>query len=186
MKEKRCSKCGLTKDTSEFSRDSRAKDGLRQQCKTCRCTYQKQYYKENTQEIAEYYKEWRKKNIDKLNKYSREWAKEHPETVKSNKKEWKIKNPGAVRAHTHTYQARKIGASGSHTAADIKHQYEAQEGRCYWCGAAVGDNYHVDHVIPLAKGGSNGPENLVIACPPCNLSKGAKLPHEWRKQRTSA
>ena len=34
-------------------------------------------------------------------------------------------------------------------------------------------------VIPLAKGGSNGPENIVIACAPCNLKKNAKLPHEF-------
>jgi 5-methylcytosine-specific restriction endonuclease McrA len=34
-------------------------------------------------------------------------------------------------------------------------------------------------VIPLDRGGSNGPENIVIACPECNHSKHNKLPHEW-------
>lgn len=37
----------------------------------------------------------------------------------------------------------------------------------------------VDHVVPLVKGGSNGPDNLVIACSTCNLRKNDKLPHEW-------
>ena len=46
----------------------------------------------------------------------------------------------------------------------------------------VGGDYHVDHVIPLILGGSNGPENLVIACPRCNLSKGAKMPHEFSER----
>lgn len=54
-------------------------------------------------------------------------------------------------------------------------QYEVQRGKCHWCGIALGDDYHVDHVIPLVKGGSNGPENIVCSCPPCNLRKGAKI-----------
>lgn len=33
----------------------------------------------------------------------------------------------------------------------------------------------VDHVVPLSKGGSNDPENLVLACNPCNSRKGSKL-----------
>jgi 5-methylcytosine-specific restriction endonuclease McrA len=45
----------------------------------------------------------------------------------------------------------------------------------------VGDTYHVDHVVPLVRGGSDDPSNLVIACVPCNLSKGDKLPHEWKR-----
>jgi 5-methylcytosine-specific restriction endonuclease McrA len=58
-------------------------------------------------------------------------------------------------------------------------QYKAQRAKCYWCGINVGNVYHVDHVIPLSRGGSNGPENIVIACPHCNLSKSNRLPHEW-------
>ena len=38
---------------------------------------------------------------------------------------------------------------------------------------------HVDHAIPTPLGGSNGPENIVITCAACNLSKGSKLPHEF-------
>lgn len=33
----------------------------------------------------------------------------------------------------------------------------------------------VDHVIPRSKGGTDGLENLVIACPHCNRKKGARL-----------
>jgi 5-methylcytosine-specific restriction endonuclease McrA len=54
-----------------------------------------------------------------------------------------------------------------------------QRGKCHWCGEKVGRFYHVDHVVPLSKGGSNGPENLVIACAFCNISKHDRLPHEW-------
>jgi len=76
-------------------------------------------------------------------------------------------------------RARAISADGDHTAADIRAQYERQHGRCYWCGVKVGKKYHVDHVTPLCKGGSNGPENIVVSCTHCNHSKGAKHPMDF-------
>lgn len=83
-------------------------------------------------------------------------------------------------AKTRRYRARKMGAPGSHTAADTRAQYERQGGRCYWCGSKVAwRRKHVDHVTPLFLGGSNGPENLVISCPFCNDSKGAKHPMDF-------
>ncbi|MCC6475010.1 MAG: HNH endonuclease [Burkholderiales bacterium] len=46
---------------------------------------------------------------------------------------------------------------------------------CTYCGAhppAV--VLHVDHVLALAEGGGNEIDNLVTACAPCNLGKGAR------------
>lgn len=34
----------------------------------------------------------------------------------------------------------------------------------------------VDHVVPLARGGTHDPENLVLACMACNCKKGVR---EW-------
>lgn len=88
-------------------------------------------------------------------------------------------NKEAIRAKHHRRRARKVHAEGTHTAADIKRQYKAQKGRCYYCHIKVGDKFHADHVIPLSRGGSDGPENIVVTCPACNVSKNNKLPHEW-------
>jgi len=47
---------------------------------------------------------------------------------------------------------------------------------CQYCGAhppAV--ILHVDHIHPVAKGGTNDEDNLVTACEHCNLGKGARL-----------
>ena len=38
---------------------------------------------------------------------------------------------------------------------------------------------HVDHVIPRAQGGTDELDNLVTACPPCNLAKYDRTPVEW-------
>jgi 5-methylcytosine-specific restriction endonuclease McrA len=83
------------------------------------------------------------------------------------------------RAKYNAYRSRKMRATGTHTAADVQAQYKRQHGRCYWCSKKVGSDYHVDHVVPLFLGGSNGPENIVVACPWCNESKGAKHPMDW-------
>ena len=48
---------------------------------------------------------------------------------------------------------------------------------CQYCGSPK--RLHVDHKIPLARGGSNAFENLVTSCGPCNQSKGSKLPEDW-------
>ncbi|MBA3833743.1 MAG: HNH endonuclease [Chthoniobacterales bacterium] len=49
---------------------------------------------------------------------------------------------------------------------------------CAYCGSDA--NLHIDHVIPLARGGSNTFDNLVTSCGPCNQSKGTKLLAEWK------
>lgn len=43
-----------------------------------------------------------------------------------------------------------------------------QNNHCAYCSTELG-NYHVDHVWPLAAGGTNRLSNLVLSCPPCNL-----------------
>lgn len=51
---------------------------------------------------------------------------------------------------------------------------------CYYCKKSVpSKSAHIDHVIPLSKGGSHSVGNLCAACPDCNLRKNAKLPSEF-------
>lgn len=47
--------------------------------------------------------------------------------------------------------------------------------RCYYCGVrgneSTADGLTIDHVVPVALGGSDDPENLCAACPDCNAGK---------------
>ncbi len=52
--------------------------------------------------------------------------------------------------------------------------------RCAYCGTTQGP-FHVEHIHPIARGGSNAPSNLECACVPCNMSKGSKLLSEWMR-----
>lgn len=106
----------------------------------------------------------------------------HPERVREQARRTSHKHRERVNVNRRTYYARKKHATGTHTVQDIQTQYDRQDSKCYWCGKKLGKakhEYHVDHVIPLVRGGSNNPDNLVIACPHCNQSKHDKLPHEW-------
>ncbi len=46
---------------------------------------------------------------------------------------------------------------------------------CQYCGAhPPGVLLHIDHIVAVANGGGNDIDNLVTACEPCNLGKGAR------------
>lgn len=49
---------------------------------------------------------------------------------------------------------------------------------CRYCGASAPDvALQVDHVIPVALGGTDGPDNLVAACRDCNYGKSSSSPN---------
>ena len=50
---------------------------------------------------------------------------------------------------------------------------------CQYCGRSAPEvQLHVDHIVPVSKGGQNDISNLITACQDCNLGKGAKLLNE--------
>lgn len=57
--------------------------------------------------------------------------------------------------------------------------YNKSKGRCVICGNFVPfDDFTVDHVIPLAKGGTNEISNLQCTCDICNRIKQDILPED--------
>jgi hypothetical protein len=55
-------------------------------------------------------------------------------------------------------------------------------GHCAYCGCALGENFTIDHVVPIWKNGGNEDSNLVAACTPCNASKRDYTLPQWRKR----
>jgi 5-methylcytosine-specific restriction endonuclease McrA len=43
--------------------------------------------------------------------------------------------------------------------------------------------YHLDHIIPLARGGKNEDRNMQVTCPTCNRQKHSKDPIEFMQSR---
>ena len=93
---------------------------------------------------------------------------------------WRLNNPVIARTSRANRKARIRLAEGGFTSEDIKQITDEQNGLCFWCGTVL-QEYHIDHLVPIAKGGTNYPDNLVISCPTCNVSRGAKPEEEFRE-----
>lgn len=48
---------------------------------------------------------------------------------------------------------------------------------CAYCGTS--GPLHWEHIIPVSRGGPECIDNMVRACAPCNLTKGARDPYQW-------
>ena len=64
--------------------------------------------------------------------------------------------------------------------AEIYHRAkEASKVRCYLCKKLIPKGHrHVDHIMPLSKGGKHRPSNLAVACDTCNQVKNDRSPEE--------
>lgn len=103
---------------------------------------------------------------------SARWKATHPGAASEASKRWQARNPEKRAAYGRNRRARERNAEGAHTAEDIFAIVSAQKHRCAWCRADLRKvRRHVDHVVPLALGGSNGRENLQLLCQPCNQRK---------------
>lgn len=48
------------------------------------------------------------------------------------------------------------------------------EGQCHLCGSQTSpDDFHMDHLLPRSRGGTDHRDNLRVACPRCNIRKSA-------------
>jgi len=85
-----------------------------------------------------------------------------------------------------TRRALKAGALIGATANQLneiaetyRRAKEDPKVRCYLCNKLIPMGHrHVDHIMPLSKGGAHRPSNLAVACDKCNLHKNNKLPEE--------
>lgn len=117
-------------------------------------------------------------SINRSRKYR---ADAHPEERNRKWREYYSKKSDIVKSIMARRRARKASAEGSWVESDILRIFVAQKGKCASpvCRIDIKKSYHIDHIMPLARGGSNWPKNLQLLCPRCNIQKNDKHPIEW-------
>lgn len=131
------------------------------------------------QEIRDYRKahpEYRKRHLRPevkayMRAYQPVWNAAHPEKRLEYERRYIEKNRERVNAKVKRRSHRKRTAVGSYTETQWQARLALWGWRCYLCGAPW---EHMDHVIPVALGGSNWPANLRPICASCNSRKGSK------------
>jgi 5-methylcytosine-specific restriction endonuclease McrA len=116
-------------------------------------------------------KEWRDNNREKVKQIREDHRKRSPERTALQSKLDKQKR-----------RARKLNSGGSHTAEDIVEILRMQRRKCAYCRVKVGKSYHVDHIVALARNGSNDKSNIQVLCAGCNHKKHATDPIDFVRE----
>ena len=117
--EKKCNKCNVVKNVSEFGKDNRIKSGIENRCYLCKNANSKKYYEANKEKVKEkikqyqevniekikqYREEYQKTNKEKLNKVSREYSKANKEKIAKRKKEYNKNNRERILSRRREYE----------------------------------------------------------------------------------
>lgn len=93
---------------------------------------------------------------------------------------YRAKNADQVREYARKRKQKMVGRLPRGTVLRIG---DAQRWRCAACRASITDGYHMDHIMPLARGGEHAPNNIQLLCPSCNVRKSAKHPADFMRER---
>lgn len=201
-RQKRCKTCNrnynaanlerITQRRAQYRQGRRAELAAKQRDyysvnKDARLSYGRSYQVLNRSSIRAQKKAYRQRNRVAVLQYFRAYRRANRERLLSLQRQYRAENLERCRAHSRLgairRRARLLSAPGDFTSADIAAKLELQGGLCYYCEADLSETgYHVDHKIPLARGGSNWPANLCCACPDCNVRKNDRDFWEFLEQ----
>lgn len=105
------------------------------------------------------------------------------EARRAQRRRWRSLNATARRVQRKKEKLIRRGITGHHTAADLRAIFDSQNGHCPICRVFLANRYHVDHVMPIALGGTNNKENIQLLCARCNIEKGAKHPMTFLQEK---
>ena len=123
-------------------------------------------------------------NYEKINASHAQRHEANPDKAKAREAKWRAAHPEACRIKCHNRRARKRENGGKLSKGLADKLFKLQRGKCACgCKQALGDNYHLDHIMPLALGGSNTDDNIQLLRQRCNNQKHAKHPVDFMQQR---
>lgn len=131
---KRCTKCGIEKDLTEFSVSKTCVSGYRSYCRECK----------NKQTRSYYYK-----NKEHHRSLSDSWAKDNADRIREIKADWKKRNATWVIADNARRYSTYLTNTLQPTRELTDFVYEEAHALRKVRDSLFGFVWHVDHVIPL-------------------------------------
>lgn len=114
---------------------------------------------------------------------AKKWNAANPDKVKERVRAWQKANPEACRIIRQNRRTRKLENGGKLSMGLMSKLFKLQKGKCACCLKPLGDKYHMDHIMPLALGGSNTDDNIQLLRQRCNHQKHAKHPIDFMRER---
>ena len=120
---------------------------------------------ESRAQHRQYMRNWRARDRERNNALQREHSRR-----------WRAKHPEKEARNTQTRRARKEMVANRLTKGEAQHLFMIGQ------VAYPGQKLHLDHIVPLSKGGGTTLANMQAIPASVNLSKGDKLPQEVYRQ----
>jgi len=142
------------------------------------CDSTKRAYPKVRQKCIAYLKEWRRNNKDKCDKLRISWAEKNPEKVLECRRKAAKKYAKNNRAKCSVRENKRRQLKEASKEILTQDQIKIMN-YIYDCRKRISDctglKFHVDHVLPLSKGGQHLPSNLKILPAKINLKKHNKI-----------
>lgn len=127
--------------------------------------------------------EWRQRNLVEARKKDAEWRRNNRDKARASCAAWEKKNPELVRVIKQNRRARIAQSQGKLSKGLVEKLLKLQKGRCACCKLPLNDDYHLDHIMPLALGGTNTDDNIQLLRSLCNQRKHAKHPVDYMQEK---
>lgn len=121
---------------------------------------------------------WQSKNKEKFKAYKEKWRSKNREKIAQKNAEWYESNKAKCFEKAAARRASKLMATPRWLTDEQKEEMRIEYQLAQWCSDVMGDEYHVDHIVPL-KGklvcGLHVPWNLRVIRGADNRSKGNRF-----------
>lgn len=167
-------------------------------CRPCKRAYLYKWRKENPDKFRAIQEKWDDKNSGKLKEaahslylqnrsekiaYAKEYYEANKEVIKPRKADWQKRNLDKCRISDQNRRAQKLSSGGVLSQGIKDRLFTLQRGKCACCGLPLGDKFHLDHIMPLALGGTNTDNNIQLLRQRCNNQKYTKHPVDFMQER---
>lgn len=172
-----CVNGDIAQDFDQFYKSPRMKDGHTNVCKSCEKVRKSEEYLADRDNTLDKNKAYGKANRSVTRKASKTYYYKNREVSIQRKLNWCKQNPEKAAASSANYRANKRQATPVWLTEDHRDQILRFYEHSKECRMLTGDEYHVDHIIPLAGEnicGLHVPWNLQVLPSDINIAKSNK------------